>query len=229
MARILVIDPDPQVRRFLAVSLGAGGHKVVEADHGRAGLDALQGHRADLVILDLDLPDQDGQDTVSAVRSIIAAPIVVLTARSDEAQKVEALDRGANDYVQKPFGIGELLARIRAALRPSQDRVKAGIVTSGAVQIDMVRRMVLRDGQQVHLTKREFELLRVLATHPDHVLAHQRIARAAWGATRSDDTARLRVYVNQLRQKLEADPAMPRIIVTEPGIGYRLRTFRHER
>jgi two-component system, OmpR family, KDP operon response regulator KdpE len=224
MARILVIDREPQIRTFLAVSLGASGHKVVEAENAVDGLNLGRGRKYDLVILDIDLPDMNGQDLVSAIRKGSSVPIMVLSARSEEAQKVEALDRGANDYVVKPFAIGELLARIRAALRHKADRTKPEFVVAGDVRIDLTRRTVTRGNQAIHLTKREFELLKVLASSPDHVLPHLRLAKLAWGAPSADDTARLRVYINQLRQKLEATPSAPQIIITEAGIGYRLRT-----
>ena len=228
MARILVIDPDLQVRRFLGVSLKAGGHKVIDVDNGAEGIAAGRGRKVDLVILDLDLPDLDGQEVISAIRDSGMVPIIVLSARAEEGQKVEALDRGANDFVAKPFGIGELLARVRAALRPKPGTPKPGIVVSGNVCIDLRRRTVTRDGAPVHLTKREFELLMILASSPDHVLPHQRMARLAWGTRGTGDVTKLRVYINQLRQKLEADPSVPRIIVTEAGIGYRLRSGRHD-
>lgn len=224
MARILVIDPDPQIRRFLAVSLMAGGHKVVGVESAAEGIAVGRGRKVDLVILDLDLPDLDGQEVISTIREGGTVPIIVLSARNEEGQKVEALDRGANDFVAKPFGIGELLARVRAALRPKAGGTKPDVVVAGAVRIDLHRRTVTRNGQPVHLTKREYELLKVLASSPDHVLPHQRLARLAWGARGTDDVAKLRVYIQQLRQKLEAAPSAPHIIVTEAGIGYRLRS-----
>ena len=224
MTRILVIDDEPQIRKFLRISLGANGYDIVEAENGRAGIEAATGSSAvDLVILDLGLPDHDGQEVISAIRRTSGVPIIVLSVRAQEMDKVEALDRGADDYVPKPFGIGELMARVRAALRQRPSEVKTDSLKTGDLLFDFDRRIVTRAGAEVHLSKREYELLRVLAAKPDHVLTHREILQAVWGPAHVEDTAYLRVYINQLRQKLEADPAMPRLIVTEPGVGYRFR------
>ena len=222
-ARILVIDDEPQIRKFLRISLGANGYDVSEAENGGQGLDFLDRGKYDLLILDLGLPDMDGQEVISAVRAFSAMPIIVLSVRADEFDKVEALDRGASDYVVKPFGIAELMARIRAVLRRGDPAGADAIVIAGAVQIDLGRRVVTRNGIEVRLSKREWELLAFLAAKPDHVLTHRQILREVWGPAHVEDTAYLRVYVNQLRQKLEEDPAQPAIIVTDPGVGYRLR------
>jgi two-component system KDP operon response regulator KdpE len=223
MARVLVIDDEPQIRKFLRISLGANGYEVVEAENGREGIEHAASDAIDLVILDLGLPDMDGQEVISAIRRANQVPIIVLSVRAHEMDKVEALDRGADDYVPKPFGIGELMARVRAALRPHSGEVKAEALQVGELHFDFARRVVTRAGAEVHLSKREYELLRVLAAKPDHVLTHREILLAVWGPAHVEDTAYLRVYVNQLRQKLETDPAMPRLIVTEPGVGYRFR------
>ena len=224
MARLLVIDDEPQIRRFLRIRLGANGHDVAEAETAGAGIAGLRAAKIDLVILDLGLPDMDGQDAISAIREFSAVPILVLSVRSDEADKVEALDRGADDYVVKPFGVGELMARVRAALRqrsPGDDLPP--VLQVGGLRLDFARRVVTRDGAEVHLSRREYDLLHFLAANPDHVLTHGQILKALWGPAHSEDTAYLRVYINQLRQKLEPDPSTPTLIVTEPGVGYRLR------
>jgi two-component system KDP operon response regulator KdpE len=223
VANILVIDDEPQIRKFLRISLGANGHQIVEAENGRQGIERALAGDVDLVILDLGLPDIDGQEVISAVRRSSKVPIIVLSVRAHEMDKVEALDRGADDYVPKPFGIGELMARVRAALRQHQDEAKTDSLRVGNLTFDFARRVVTRAGAEVHLSRREYELLRVLTAKPDHVLTHREILEAVWGPAHVEDTAYLRVYVNQLRQKLEADPAVPRLIVTEPGVGYRFR------
>ena len=224
-AKILVIDDEPQIRRFLRISLSANGYEVVEAETGREGVEACARHRPDLVILDLGLPDLDGQEVISAVRQTLPVPIIVLSVRAQEYDKVEALDRGAVDYVVKPFGVGELMARVRAVLRQRPAGAEPPTtVTAGAVVIDLARRVVGRNGAKVHLSRKEYELLAMLARHADHVLTHTELLREVWGPAHVHDTAYLRVYVKQLRQKLEADPNLPALIVTEPGVGYRFRT-----
>ena len=224
MARILVVDDEEPIRRFLRISLVANGHTVLEAEAGREAVGLVEADPPDLVILDLGLPDMDGQSVVSAIRETSRVPILILSVRAGEADKVEALDRGAEDYIPKPFGIAELMARVRVALRRAPREPAPAVVVAGAVTIDLDRRIVERDGAEVRLSRREQELLYVLARSADHVLSHQQILRTVWGPAHVEDTAYLRVYVNQLRQKLEPDPAQPRLIVTEPGVGYRLRT-----
>ncbi len=222
MARILVVDDEPQIRRFLTISLGANGYRVVEADTAATGVDVIRHAAIDLVILDLGLPDMDGQEAIGAIREFSSVPIIVLSARSGEHEKVEALDRGANDYVVKPFGIGELMARVRVALRLGKAE-ESEILQVGVLEIDFARRVILKRGKEIHLSKKEYDLLHFLAIHADHVLTHRRILAALWGPAHADDVYVLRVYVNQLRQKLELDPSSPKLIVTEPGVGYRLR------
>jgi two-component system KDP operon response regulator KdpE len=226
MATILVIDDEAQIRKFLRISLTASGHQVIEAETAAEGIALCKSEAVDLVILDLGLPDMDGQEAISAIRETSPVPIIVLSVRATEVDKVEALDRGADDYVVKPFGIGELMARLRAALRQSagHERSAADIVRIGALQMDFGRRVITRDQQEIRLSKREYDLLRFLAASPDHVMTHKEILTAVWGPAHQDDTVYLRVYVNQLRQKLELDPATPKIILTEPGVGYRLAT-----
>ncbi|MBI5120120.1 MAG: response regulator [Rhodospirillales bacterium] len=223
-AKILVIDDEAQIRKFLRISMGAVGYEVLEAETGAAGIDASLAARPDLVVLDLGLPDMDGQDVITTIRQSHRMPLIVLSVRAGEADKVEALDRGANDYVVKPFGVAELMARIRALLRPSQGGSEgSGVVTGGPVRIDLKRRIVTRHDEDVHLSKREWDLLDFMARHPDHVLTHKLILKEVWGPAHVEDTAYLRVYVNQLRQKLEDDPASPKFLVTDPGVGYRLK------
>jgi two-component system KDP operon response regulator KdpE len=222
-ARILVVDDEPQIRKFLRISLGANGYDVVEAETGTAGIEVARAQAPDLLVLDLGLPDMDGQEVISAVRTFSAMPIIILSVRADEFDKVEALDRGANDYVVKPFGIAELMARVRAVLRSRAPQETEDVLVAGPVTIDLGRRIVTKGGNEVHLSKKEWELLAFMARRPDHVLTHRQILKEVWGPAHVDDTAYLRVYVNQLRQKLEDAPGQPTMIVTDPGVGYRLR------
>ncbi|MQP68437.1 response regulator [Niveispirillum sp. SYP-B3756] len=224
MSRILVVDDEAPIRRFLRISLGANGHQVAEAENGAEALALVRADPPDLVILDLGLPDMDGQEVVSAIRDISPVPILILSVRAGEADKVEALDRGAEDYVAKPFGIAELMARVRVALRRAPLAATSSIIQAGPVSIDPDRRIVTRDGAELRLSRREQDLLFALARHADHVLTHRQILREVWGPAHVEDTAYLRVYIGQLRHKLEEKPAEPVLIVTEPGVGYRLRT-----
>lgn len=223
MPRILVIDDEPQIRKFMRISLVANGYEVIEAESAAQGIEAAQRLSPDLLILDLGLPDLDGQEVISSVREGSDVPIIVLSVRSQELDKVEALDRGANDYVVKPFGVGELMARVRAVLRPRAGKGNDDVVETGNVRIDLARRLVTRGGDELHLSKKEWDLLEFFARSPDHVLTHKEILKAVWGPAHTGDTAYLRVYVNQLRQKLEVDPTQPTLLVTEPGVGYRLK------
>lgn len=226
MAKILVVDDEPQIRKFLRISLSANGHEVVEAESGRGAIDTHRRERPDLVILDLGLPDLDGQEVISALRDAPPGPgpIIVLSVRAQEYDKVEALDRGAIDYVAKPFGVGELMARVRAALRQRPaDAEPPAVVTAGALTIDLARRVVEKDGAEVRLSRKEYEVLATLARHADHVLTHAELLRTVWGPAHVHDTVYLRIYVKQLRHKLESDPNRPKLIVTEPGVGYRFR------
>ena len=224
MKRILVVDDEPQIRKFLRISLGANGYEVADAENAAQGIAAARSNPPDLVILDLGLPDMDGQEVISALRESLDVPIIVLSVRAQELDKVEALDRGANDYVVKPFGVAELVARIRVALRPrAAKEAEQEVVEFGAIRLDRTRRVVTRNGEELRLSRKEWDLLAFLARHPDHVLTHSQILRQVWGPAHTEDTAYLRVYVNQLRQKLEADPSRPTLIVTDPGVGYRLK------
>jgi two-component system, OmpR family, KDP operon response regulator KdpE len=221
--RVLVIDDESQIHRFLSPALDAAGFDARRADSGQEGLRAIALWSPDAVVLDLGLPDMDGKDVLKRAREFYAGPIIILSARDREAEKIEALDLGANDYVEKPFGVGELLARIRASLRHGADPVAPrGPVIAGEVTIDLDRRLVTRGQQPVRLTPKEYDLLGYLARHAGKLVSHAELLTAVWGAAHVSDTQYLRVVIGQLRQKLEADPAQPRLIVTEPAVGYRL-------
>jgi two-component system KDP operon response regulator KdpE len=222
-ARILVVDDEPQIRRLLRTSLAAHGYEVLEAVGGTEALTRAAADAPDIVILDLGLPDLDGVEVIRRLREWSEVPIVVLSARSREADKVGALDAGADDYVDKPFGMGELMARLRAALRHRLRRQgETPVFRAEGITVDLVRRLVSRDGADVKLSPREYELLRHLVQHAGRVVTHRQILREVWGPAHVEDTQYLRVYVGQLRQKLERDPGAPSLIVTEPGVGYRL-------
>jgi two-component system, OmpR family, KDP operon response regulator KdpE len=222
--RILIIDDEPAIRRFLRVSLGARGYELYEAATGSDGLQSVPMHHPDLVILDLGLPDMDGLDVVRSLREWTQTPILILSVREQEADKVTALDAGADDYLTKPFGVGELLARMRVALRRVHAPDTGAVFTAGDLEVDLARRIVLLDGRKVQLTPTEYDLLKVLIRHVDKVLTHRQLIREVWGGTcYEDDMHLLRVNVSNLRRKVEAESARPRHIVTEPGVGYRLR------
>lgn len=222
--RILVVDDEPPIRRFLRTSLGSQGYDVMEAEEGKLALDLMRRNAIDLVVLDLGLPGAvDGFAVIEGLRKAgSAVPIVVLSARTDEAGKVRALDLGADDYVSKPFGTDELLARIRAALRHRlQQEGEKPLFKSGDLTVDLVRRIVTVRGQEVKLTPREYDLLRLMVAHAGKVLTHKFILREVWGT--ETDVQYLRIYIRTLRQKLEAVPEQPTLIQTEQGVGYRLR------
>nr|WP_314627462.1 two-component system response regulator KdpE [uncultured Noviherbaspirillum sp.] len=222
-AHILLIEDERQIRRFVRLTLQAEQMRVSEAETGRDGL-AQARRQPDLVLLDLGLPDMDGVDLIRQLRSWNTVPVIVLSARSAEDKKVEALDAGADDYLTKPFGIPELLARIRVHLR----RRHAGtgpdmpVFGFGSVVLDLAARTVTRDGQPLHLTPIEFRLLATLARHAGRVLTHTQLLREVWGPGHAERSHYLRVYMGHLRQKIEADPARPVHIITETGVGYRL-------
>ncbi|HQR19707.1 MAG TPA: response regulator [Burkholderiaceae bacterium] len=222
---ILVVDDEPQLRRLLRTTLVAEGFRVFEADTARRGLIEAASHKPDLVILDLGLPDADGHAVVRGIREWSTLPIVVLSARVDEPQKVAALDAGADDYVTKPFSVGELLARVRAALRRAARAPDdaAGPLRFGDVEIDLARRRASRGGEPLHFTPIEYRLLGVLAQHAGTVATQRLLLREVWGPEHVDDPHYLRVYMKQLRQKIEPDPARPRYLQTETGVGYRLQ------
>ncbi|HTV69574.1 MAG TPA: response regulator [Rhizobiaceae bacterium] len=220
--RILVVDDEPQIQRFLKPALGAAGYDVIEAATGAEALKAAATGAPDLVILDLGLPDMDGKEVITKLRAFSEVPIIILSARDRETEKIAALDLGADDYIEKPFGIGELTARIRTALR---HRIKAaGGVTAinvDGLEIDTVRRTVVRDGEPVHLTPKEYDLVIMLARHAGRVVTHRTLLTSVWGPAHGEDLHYLRVFIGQLRAKIERDPTDPKIIRTEPGVGYR--------
>lgn len=219
---ILVIDDEPQIHRFLTPALEASGYEPVQALNAEAGLKALAARPPDAVILDLGLPDMDGKAALAKAREFYRGPVIVLSARDREIEKIAALDAGADDYVEKPFGVGELLARLRVALRRDPHRAEAPLrVEAGGLEIDLALRMIRRDGERVRLSPKEFELLAALVEAGGKVVTHRQLLTAVWGPAHEHDVQYLRVFIGQLRQKLEADPADPRRIVTEPGVGYR--------
>jgi two-component system KDP operon response regulator KdpE len=220
--KILIIDDEPAIRRLLRTSLAANDYRTIEAENGKAALDLVAREKPDLVVLDLGLPDIDGLEVIRRIRANSAVPIVILSSRDDERGKVEALDLGADDYVTKPFGIDELVARIRTALRHRlQEQGERPVFRSGDLTVDLVRRIVTARGEEVKLSPREYDILRLLVAHAGKVLTHQFLMRELWGS--GADVQYLRIYVRQLRQKLEADPERPGHILTETGVGYRLR------
>jgi two-component system, OmpR family, KDP operon response regulator KdpE len=223
-ARILVVDDEPQIRRFLSASLNSHEYTVIEAHTGNEAIRLCTTVQPDLVILDLGLPDIDGREVLSRIREWSRVPIIVLSVRFDEQDKIDALDRGADDYVTKPFGMGELLARMRTALRHRVGTSEeAPLFTSGGLAVDLTRRVVTVEGQEVRLSRKEYEVLRTLVKHAGKVVTHQQLLREVWGPAHVNETQYLRVYVGQLRQKIERDPTQPRYIKTEAGVGYRLR------
>jgi two-component system KDP operon response regulator KdpE len=220
--KILVVEDEAQIRKFLKISFQAHGHTVLEARLGEDGLALCADEQPDLVILDLGLPDLDGQVFLARLREWSEVPVIVLSVRSSETEKVRLLDLGANDYVTKPFGINELMARIRTVLRGSARGGNApAVFESDGLRMDFAQREVSVDNQPVHLSKKEYELLHLLVSHPAQVLTHQQILREVWGDARQAETHYLRVLVGQLRQKLGDDPTQPRYIVTVQGVGYR--------
>ncbi|HDS1734506.1 MULTISPECIES: response regulator [Pseudomonas] len=222
-ATLLVIDDEPQIRKFLRISLVSQGYKVIEAATGGEGLAQAALAKPDLVVLDLGLPDMDGQQVLRELREWSTVPVMVLSVRASELQKVDALDGGANDYVTKPFGIQEFLARVRALLRQAP-QAEAGQATArfGPLRVDFAFRKVTLDDVEVALTRKEYALLAQLAAHPGRVITQQQLLKDIWGPTHVDDTHYLRIVVAHVRQKLGDDPTAPRFILTEPGVGYRL-------
>jgi two-component system KDP operon response regulator KdpE len=220
-ARVLVVDDEPQLRRAVRRALEGHGYSVREAEDGTSALSEIDAFRPDLILLDLMLPDMSGVDVCRELRRTRETPVILLSVIGDEPSKVAALDEGADDYLTKPFGSQELLARIRVALRHAARSRNDAVISAGGLMLDLERRTVHVDGHEVHLTPTEYSLLKYLASNAGRVLTHPMILRAVWGEEYAQDTQSLRTYINQLRAKLGDDAAAPRFIRTEPGIGYR--------
>jgi two-component system KDP operon response regulator KdpE len=229
VTRVLIVDDDTQLLRALRINLTARGYTVVTAADGRTALRAAADRPADAIVLDLGLPDLDGADVITELRTFTQAPIIVLSARTDSTDKVHALDRGADDYVTKPFGVDELMARLRAAVRRATATVATGDqadvpIQAGELTIDLAAKIVCRDGQQVRLTPTEWSILELLARNHGKLVSRSQLLHHIWGPTDRKETSYLRVYLAQLRHKLERDPGHPRHLITEAGMGYRFRT-----
>lgn len=221
-AKILIVEDDPHIRRLVRSALQRAGHEAIEAATAREGLSLVDIEKPDVVLLDLGLPDRDGIELIQPIRARSQATILVISAREDTMEKVAALDLGADDYLTKPFDTEELLARIRTALRHRLSGETEGTLTIGAVAIDLIHRRVLRDGEEVHLSPKEYGVLTELAKHPDRVITHAQLLRNIWGAAHEGHVEYLRIVVRSLRQKLEEDASRPRLIINYPGVGYRL-------
>lgn len=224
-SQILIVEDEAQIRRFVRLTLEAEGHTVHEADTYQRGLIEAGTRRPDLLVLDLGLPDGDGVELIRELRQWSAMPVIVLSARSAETSKVAALDAGADDYLVKPFGSGELSARVRAQLRRHQQQTPAGepLIAFGDIRIDLVRRVVERAGEELHLTPIEYKLLTHLASQPDRVITHAQLLKAVWGPGHLEDMHYVRVHMANLRKKVEDQPSMPRHLITETGVGYRFK------
>ena len=219
---VLIVDDELSIRRFLRISLETNNYRVHEAENGRDALAKAAQVRPEVIILDMNLPDMEGVEVLRRLREWTSTPVIILSVRDADRDKVAALDAGADDYLTKPFSTDELMARMRVARRHAQPAQAEPILTFGEVQIDLARRVVTRAGEPVKLTPTEYALLRLLVQHAGRVLTHRQILKQVWGPQYADETHYLRVYFAQLRQKLEENPALPRLIVTEPGVGYRL-------
>jgi two-component system KDP operon response regulator KdpE len=223
--RVLVVDDEPQIRRFLRLGLDGHGYEVLEAASAEAALRAAAERAPDLVVLDLGLPDREGFDVLARLREWSRVPVIVLSVRSREDEKVRAFELGADDYVVKPFGMPELLARVRTALRRRLEaEAPAPVLRVGALEVDLVRRLVRVNGVEVRLSPKQYRLLQVLVTNAGKVVTHRQLLSEVWGAAHRDDVQYLRVFVQKLRRRIEADPARPTYLLTELGVGYRLRS-----
>lgn len=223
---ILVVEDDKPIRNFLSISLEAQGYKCMDTQSGKTAVSLVSSHNPDIIIIDLGLPDMDGMDVIETVRPMTKAAIIVVTARGHEREKVEALDRGADDYLTKPFSLPELLARVRVALRHSRQSSlqpqERSVFTTGELTIDIGKHRVYVAGEELHLTPMEFKLMALMSKYPGRVLTHKFILQEIWGPNSEDDTQSLRVFMANIRRKIERDPAEPRYIITEIGVGYRL-------
>jgi two-component system KDP operon response regulator KdpE len=224
LPRILVVDDELPIQRFLKTALDTGEFSLHQAENGHGALAAAAALRPDIILLDLGLPDLDGVEVIERIREWSQVPIIVLSVREREDDKVKALSAGADDFLTKPFGVGELLARIRAALRRSLQQVPEPVYRIEELEVDLTRRRVTAHGEEVQLTPTEYELLRLLVTHAGKVLTHSQILKQIWGVAYMEQPHVLRVNISNLRRKIEKDPSRPRYILTEPGVGYRLRT-----
>lgn len=227
VAKILIVEDDAHIRRLLKATMQRAGHEAIEAENARQAMSLLDIERPDVVLLDLGLPDRDGLELIEPLRLRSNATLIVVSARENSAEKVTALDLGADDYVTKPFDTEELLARIRTALRHQRTTAtgeEPSVVDAGALRIDLEHRRVFRDLEEVHLTPKEYAVLAELARRPDRVLSHTQLLTSVWGPAQADRVEYLRIAVRGLRQKLEADPSQPKLIVNEMAVGYRLRT-----
>lgn len=227
VAKILIVEDDAHIRRLLKATMQRAGHEAIEAENARQAMSLLDIERPDIVLLDLGLPDRDGLELIEPLRLRSSATLIVVSARENSAEKVTALDLGADDYVTKPFDTEELLARIRTALRHQRTTAtgkEPSVVDAGALRIDLEHRRVFRDLEEVHLTPKEYAVLAELARRPDRVLSHTQLLTSVWGPAQADRVEYLRIAVRGLRQKLEADPSQPKLIVNEMAVGYRLRT-----
>ncbi|MDB6032088.1 MAG: kdpE [Verrucomicrobiales bacterium] len=219
---VLVIDDEPQIRRLLRLALESAHYRVFEAANGNNGLAEAASRRPEIILLDLGLPDMPGLSVLKRLREWSKVPIIILSVREREEDKVSALDNGADDYVTKPFGTAELLARLRVAARHAQPRPEQSTFVTGSLQVDLIKRTVRAHGHEVRLTPTEYSLLRLFVTHAGKVLTHNLILREVWGPNSTNQSHYLRVYMKHLREKLEQNPSEPRLFITEPGVGYRL-------
>ena len=222
--RVLIVDDEPAIRRFLRVTLTAQAYNTIEAASGQEALSKAAADKPDIIVLDIGLPDINGIEVTRLLRQWTQIPIIILSVRGAESDKIAALDAGADDYLTKPFGVGELLARLRAALRRAAQTTSEPVFTSGSLKVDLSRRLITVSGLEVQLTPTEYELLRVLVTHAGKVLTHHFLLREVWGAEYGEEFHMLHVNISNLRRKIEPDPTRPQFIITEPGVGYRLRT-----
>jgi two-component system KDP operon response regulator KdpE len=220
--KVLVIDDEPQIRKLLRVSLGAHGYDVHEAVSGQEGVMQAALTKPDIIILDLGLPDADGKEIVLRIREWSDVPIIILTARDQEQEKIDTLDAGADDYITKPFGVGELMARMRVSLRRVAHLEDEPVITCGDLIVDFAQRYVTVGGREVKLTPTEYDIIKVLAQNAGKVMTHKQLLKHVWGNSNSEDTHYIRVYIGQLRRKIEENPTQPKYIVTESGVGYRL-------
>jgi two-component system KDP operon response regulator KdpE len=221
--RVLIVDDEPSIRRFLRVTLTAQGYNTFEATSGQEALTIAAEEKPNIVILDIGLPDIDGVEVTRLLRKWVDMPIIILSVRGSEGDKIAALDAGADDYLTKPFSVGELLARLRANLRRVSEKTNSPIFTSGNLKVNLPSRLITVAGAEVQLTPTEYELLRVLVTHAGKVLTHHFLLREVWGAEYGEELHMLHVNISNLRRKIEPEPARPQLIITEPGVGYRLR------